>query len=309
MAENLADATTLDLHHLTASCRAPCPDGSAALTKQATQATQMLVDGLFALPVDRSPAGPIARLPAGVTPLPREKRLPEARPETKWEAFAKEKGIGKKKTSRMAWDEDRDKWAPQWGYDRAGGGDAPIIELKGDDIMSDPREATRKAKKARVDKNASQRAGNEKRAKKAKGKDSRDKIPEGLPTDLAEGPGRRHKGADGVAGALKRAQVATASLGKFDALVHGEKSRPKVEDRARGRKRAFLAVAGAKGADEKRALGLMEDLQRPRASRPARGAAEVQDTHDFEAPNVGKKRKKGKAGGGKATKITKARAK
>ena len=40
-------------------------------------------------------------------------------------------------------------------------------------------------------------------------------APEGLPVDMAR---RTHKGAKGVAGALARAQLATASLGNFDAM-------------------------------------------------------------------------------------------
>ena len=56
-------------------------------------------------------------------------------------------------------------------------------------------------------------------------------------------------------------------------------------------------------------MDVLSDLQRPRASRPKKGERETMDTHDFEAPNEGKKRKKGKAGGGNATKVTKKRAK
>ena len=55
------------------------------------------------------------------------------------------------------------------------------------------------------------------------------------------------------------------------------------------------------------------DLLRPahaQAKRPAKGEAEVMDTHDGELPNQdGFKRKKGKAGQGKAKKITKKRGK
>ena len=40
-------------------------------------------------------------------------------------------------------------------------------------------------------------------------------APEGLPVDMAR---KTHKGAKGVAGALARAQLATASLGNFDAM-------------------------------------------------------------------------------------------
>ena len=143
----------------------------------------------------------------------------------------------------MEWDDERDKWAPTWGYDRAGSAldDAPIVEVKaGGDIMADPWEAKRAAKKERVAKNEAQREKNEQRAKRARngGRDADgDRLaapkaselikaaaarakadpdaPEGLPVDMAR---KTHKGAKGVAGALARAQLATASLGNFDAM-------------------------------------------------------------------------------------------
>ena len=48
--------------------------------------------------------------------LPREKPAPKAKEETRWEAFAKEKGIKKRKRERMVWDEEKKEWAPRWGY-------------------------------------------------------------------------------------------------------------------------------------------------------------------------------------------------
>ena len=40
--------------------------------------------------------------------LPREKKIPEAKAQTKWEKFAESKGIQKRKRSRMVFDEDKD---------------------------------------------------------------------------------------------------------------------------------------------------------------------------------------------------------
>lgn len=62
----------------------------------------------------------------------REKPIPPPKKETRWEKFAKEKGIEKKKKSRMVWDEASQDWKPRWGYNRANAGDeeAPIIEIK-----------------------------------------------------------------------------------------------------------------------------------------------------------------------------------
>ncbi|EGB09608.1 hypothetical protein AURANDRAFT_24700, partial [Aureococcus anophagefferens] len=123
------DNVSLDVHHLASTISVPYED-PGDLTARAASATQALIGSLFELPATRSSVGPIAKLPPATTALPREKPCPEKKAETKWDKFAKEKGIQKKKKGRMEWDDERDKWAPTWGYDRAGSAldDAPIVE-------------------------------------------------------------------------------------------------------------------------------------------------------------------------------------
>jgi len=60
---------------------------------------------MFQLPVTPSSLGPIAALPPPTFQCPREKPLPKVKADTKWEQFRKEKGIKKRKRSRMVWDE------------------------------------------------------------------------------------------------------------------------------------------------------------------------------------------------------------
>mgnify|MGYP003314597375 CR=1 FL=1 len=88
----------------------------------------------------------------------------------------------------MAWDEEREKWAPAWGYDKVGGdeADAPIIEVSERDAAEgvDPREEARAEKKARVAKNAAQRDANDARARKKKRGPEPEGVPSGLPVDL-----------------------------------------------------------------------------------------------------------------------------
>lgn len=88
------------------------------LKESATMATQLLIEQVFQLPVERVEEVYVAKLPAPVTLLPREKPLPKAKPATKWEQYAKLKGIQKKKKSRMAFDEASGEWKPRWGYKR-----------------------------------------------------------------------------------------------------------------------------------------------------------------------------------------------
>lgn len=97
-----------------------------------------------------------------IFPLPREKSIPEPKPLTRWETFAKQKGIQKKKRDRLvhvpnALNGDKDAMAPRWGYKSKP--EDWVTELKGD--KEDTREADKKERKA---KNTSQRVRNEKEA-------------------------------------------------------------------------------------------------------------------------------------------------
>ncbi len=73
---------------------------------------------LFKLPVEKDPTlGAVVELPPPETAVPREKHVPEEKPLTKWEKFAKEKGIKKKtKQSRKVYDEVAKDFIPAFGY-------------------------------------------------------------------------------------------------------------------------------------------------------------------------------------------------
>lgn len=306
MSVEAADECRIDLHHLMATRDGAVSEVAlwdarsvpTATHATAIKATQALVAGLFALPVERSPEGPIATLPAATTALPRAKSPPQPKEETKWEAFAKAKGIKKRKKGRMAWDEKEAKWAPTWGYKRRGDDDEPIIEVKGDDIMVDPRAERAEAKKARIAKGERLRLANEERTRRHREAKT---PPSGVPIDLGH---ERHRGKSNVDDALALAQKSTASLGKFDARRDGEKP-PKAP---RGKKRKFQPLF--QGNDLDRSLAFVHELSQPRAKPPKKGQAEVMDTHDGELPNAdATKRKKGRAAAGKIKKVTKKRSK
>jgi len=48
----------------------------------------------------------VIKLPTPTTRLPRAKPAPKAKQLTKWEKYAQEKGITKRKKTRAEWDED-----------------------------------------------------------------------------------------------------------------------------------------------------------------------------------------------------------
>ena len=128
-----------DLGHLLA-CYPSNPDLSgpegaeAALAALATRATQSLVRQIFSLPTSSHEAGRFAILPKPLLRLPRTKPVPQPKPMTKWQKFAQEKGIVKKKRSALVFDEAAQDWKRRHGYKR-GNDDVqvPIIEASADD--------------------------------------------------------------------------------------------------------------------------------------------------------------------------------
>uniref|UniRef100_A0A8C7ZTV0 Ribosome biogenesis regulatory protein n=1 Tax=Oryzias sinensis TaxID=183150 RepID=A0A8C7ZTV0_9TELE len=69
--------------------------------------TQLLINEIWKVPTERVEEAIVAKLPEPTTRLPREKPPPKPKPPTKWEQFAKLKGIQKKKKTNLVWDETR----------------------------------------------------------------------------------------------------------------------------------------------------------------------------------------------------------
>jgi hypothetical protein len=85
------------------------------LQSNARDGVQVLINSLFSLPVQKTQDGPLAVLPPIETPLPRAKPLPKPKPPTKWEVFARAKGIQKKIRDKKVWDEEKQEWVQRWG--------------------------------------------------------------------------------------------------------------------------------------------------------------------------------------------------
>merc|ERR1712037_6406 len=78
---------------------------------------QLPINSLWQLETERVEEAVVAHLPPPTFVLPREKPCPKPKPMTKWEKYAKEKGIDKKKKKdRLVWDDVVSKWVPQFGY-------------------------------------------------------------------------------------------------------------------------------------------------------------------------------------------------
>jgi regulator of ribosome biosynthesis len=101
----------------------------ASIQSLAGDATQLFVNELLTLPRTQTAEGVYIQIATPTTPLPREKpvsphlptsqsdvQLPKPKPPTKWELFAKKKGIQKQKqkqkTPNAVFDEETGEWVP-----------------------------------------------------------------------------------------------------------------------------------------------------------------------------------------------------
>lgn len=205
---------------------------------------QAIADHLFNLPSTEDVDGPIVTLPPPTTKLPRSKHLPKLKPPTKWELFAEKKGIKKRKKDKVIWDEQTGTWKRRFGYDRVNDDrDVPIIEAKmTDDPGEDPFAKRQGEKKERVAKQEKNRLQNLKQAAKVGALPSHVQLAAtALPITGSQAAPKKftkHELGD-VAGI---AATSTASGGKFDKKVPGEKAR-----KHQGKHRKFLPVVEGSG--------------------------------------------------------------
>ncbi|WWC90300.1 uncharacterized protein L201_005233 [Kwoniella dendrophila CBS 6074] len=206
-----------------------------ALTLTSTQA---LISSLFGLPTKSSNSGPITILPEPITLLPREKPLPKPKPLTKWERFAKEKGISHKKKEKDIWDEERQEWVPRWGKNGKNkqSEDQWLHEVKaGDDADLDPAKTARNERKARIAKNEKQHAANLAAAANNASTSSSSSGKSnggGVEKTQEEKKNLRERRKDELKRSMLISKTSTASLGKYDEKIEGE---PKIK----GIKRKF----------------------------------------------------------------------
>jgi regulator of ribosome biosynthesis len=168
---------TFDLGNLTAFDPNPLsrdPD-EAELASIARDGAQALINQLLGTcEVKSTTDGVHLVLPAPVTQLPREKPIPTEKPPTKWELFAKKKGIkDKKREGKMVYDEASGEWVPKWGYkgkNKEGDNDwlVEVDEKKERETgeAGDARAEGRRERKERVRRNERKQRNNERKARK-----------------------------------------------------------------------------------------------------------------------------------------------
>lgn len=224
------------------------------LTLAIRENVQLLINGIFDLPTEMSDLGLLALLPEPTTIIPREKPLPKPKVETRWEKFAKEKGIHKKKESRMVWDEEKQAYAPRWGYKRANDdlNDWAVEVKQGQDPYADPWTERKEAKKERVAKNVRQMQNN-----LSQGRGKQGSAPTGIPVELLDTEDKKlkQKGKEGTKRTLEKVQNSTASMGKFDSKRQGEPERKQTGKRAKR-----TPVVGHEATERERSLTVLDRI-------------------------------------------------
>ncbi len=205
-----------------------------------------LVHEIFKLPSEMTDDGRLVKLPKVTTLLPREKPIPKQRPLTKWEQYAKEKGISKKRRDRLVWDEQMGEYVPRYGKGSKNSLARDIILPHKESLAEgdDPFSAKRREKKERIKKEDKKRRANLGRASNAK---ARIQPLSALDATNRGASGKRHIPMKELKDGISVLQKSTASAGKFDKKVKNE---PKQVQK--GKRRKFDSVNDKKGFGKER---------------------------------------------------------
>ncbi|CAH0478280.1 unnamed protein product [Peronospora belbahrii] len=263
-------------------------ENEKALALHARENVQLLINHIFELPREMSDMGPLALLPGPKTVIPREKPLPKPKIETRWEKFAMEKGIEKRKKSRKVFDENTGSWSHTWGYQRAGDDMKDwAVEMKAGDT-EDPWTKRKQEKRTRVNKNLRAHASNLKQGRGKQLAGIAGRTPTGIPVELmkTEDVKAKQRGKEGTNKTLEKVQFSTASMGKFDKMREGESER-----KVKGKRNHFLPTTGAEATEKERSMNV---LKRVLGREENAGKNKGKTFADEEETQGAKRKKKGK---------------
>ncbi|ORX67945.1 RRS1-domain-containing protein [Linderina pennispora] len=216
----------------------------AYLKEISRDGAQLMINELFSLPTVVDDDSVYAQLPKPQTTLPREKPLPKEKAETRWEKFAKIKGIQTRKHSRMVFDEESGEYKPRFGYKSAKNEEMnqwaiPVPDNA--DPYEDQYAKLRTEKKERVAKNDRRRQRN---------------AEEAMATERGMKPHEMRKSQ--LQRALVMSKGSTASLGKFDTKLTGE---PKIK----GVKRKFDPLVGSADKEKSKNMDILNRVNKGEA--------------------------------------------
>ncbi|KAJ2749332.1 Rhodanese- sulfurtransferase [Coemansia nantahalensis] len=208
----------------------------AYLQSLSREGTQLLVNELFSLPTVVDDDSVYAALPKRTTVLPREKPVPKEKEMTRWEKFAKIKGIQKRKRGAMVFDEAQGEWRPRFGFKGVNNdGQQPwLLEVpQNADQYQDQYQVRREEKKERIAKNMRRQQRN---------------TEESAAKDVGLSPYKMRK--RDLQSALVLSKGSTASMGRFDAEIKGE-------PRVKGLRKKRSPLVGAAGAEKSKSMDIL----------------------------------------------------
>jgi len=258
-------------------------DTSKHLRKVARENVQLLLNKIFVLPTRRVEDGVIVQLPKPTTRLPREKHVPLPKPLTKWEEYSKVKGIKKnQKRSRMVFDETVGDYKPRWGYQRVNDPNQEwVIEAKPGDVdnaESDPFLRKMQEKKEKVEKQKTKEIKNKERSSQAEMKSLPGVI--SINNQPPRKDGRKsHVDKEALKTAVNLANISTASIGRFDKVLRGQKPVKK------------SSKLVAQDAEKEQSLALLERVLKKRENAPKLNKAVNTIVTKEHEENLRKKRK------------------
>merc|ERR1719264_1980201 len=233
----------------------------AFLLSLARDNTQLLLNSIWDLETERVEDAVTAKFPPPSTVLPREKPVPKPKAPTKWEKYAKEKGIDKKKKKdRLVWDDVVQKWVPQFGYKKAkaeADKNWAIPVKHNADPNEDPYEKLAEDKREKVAKNELQRLRNLARTKNIS-------VPSaGVGPASKEATSKALSKSDDLKTAAEIAKSSTASLGKFQESLNKKLEK---DAQVKGKKRKFESNTVDNASEQKRSLNILESITNKSAS-------------------------------------------
>lgn len=283
---DLGNLLALDRNPVAELLQRAGPSLEKQLQDLARDNTQLLINQLWQLPTERVEEALVARLPEPTTRLPREKPVPKPRPLTRWQQFARLKGIQPKKKTNLVWDEVAGQWRRRWGYQRARDDTKEwLIEVPGHaDPLEDQFAKRVQAKKERVAKNELNRLRNLARAHKTQ-----------MPSTAGLHP-TGHQSKEELGRAMQVAKVSTASVGRFQERLPKEKA-----PRGAGKKRKFQPVFGDFAAERKGQLELLRVMnsKKPQLDVIRATNKQMREEDQEEAAKRRKMSQKGKRKGGR----------
>ncbi|KYQ89694.1 ribosome biogenesis regulatory protein [Tieghemostelium lacteum] len=200
------------------------------LLKFSRDNVQLLVSRLFQCPLKVIDEGTLAILPKCITPIPRERQLPTDKPKTRWEAFAKLKGIKKKTKSQknaLEFDEQKEEYVNKYGKSRS-----QKEKEENWAVTAGPQDKVGEDPFTKMDEEKNDRVQRQKNREQRNYDDSAIRKSVNLGKPMVFSKDNRPQIKSDLNHQFDVAKISTASVGKFDKQLTEESAKPK-----RGNKR------------------------------------------------------------------------